>query len=69
MENLVPKMKDTPNAMKLGTQSRSSLLIINMIFEIPYFDPKLETWTDLVSNYNVPDFYKIWLSEQIEYAN
>ena len=40
-----------------------------MIFEIPYFDPKLGTWTDLVSNYNVPDFYKIWHSEQIEYAN
>ena len=39
-EYLVPKMKYIPNAMKFGTQSRSSLLIINMIFEIADFDPK-----------------------------
>ena len=44
-----PKNEYIPNAMKFGTQSRSSLLIINMIFEIPYFDPKLKTWADLVS--------------------
>ena len=27
-------MKNIPNAMKFGTQSRSSSLIINMMFEI-----------------------------------
>ena len=42
-------MKYVPNAMKFGTQSRSSLLIINMIFEIADLDPKLKTWADLVS--------------------
>ena len=35
--------------MKFGTQSRSSSLIINMIFEIADLDPKLKTWADLVS--------------------
>ena len=62
-------MKYFPNAMKFGTQSRSSLLMIFMIFEIPYFDPKLKTWADLVSNCNVSDFYEIWHSEQIEHPN
>ena len=35
--------------MKFGTQSRSSLLITNMIFEIADLDPKLKAWADLVS--------------------
>ena len=34
--------------MKFGNQSRSSSLIINMIFEIADLDPKLKTWVDLV---------------------
>ena len=42
-------MKYIPNAMKFGTQSRSSSLIINIIFEIADLDPKLKTWADLVS--------------------
>ena len=33
-EKLVPKLKNIYNAMKVGTQSKSSLLIINMIFEM-----------------------------------
>ena len=41
-------MKYIPNAMKFGTQSRSSLLIINMMFEIAYLHPELKTWTVLV---------------------
>ena len=65
-ENLVPKLKYIPNAMKLGNQSRWSSLIINMIFEIADLDPKLKTWS---RNCNVPDFYKIWPSEQIEHSN
>ena len=48
-ENLVSKMKYTPNTMKFGTQSTSNSLIINMIFEIADRDPKLNTWADLVS--------------------
>ena len=36
-------MKNIPNAMKFGTQSRSSSsLIINMIFEIADLEPKLK---------------------------
>ena len=35
--------------MKIGNQNRSSLLIINVIFEIVDFDPKLKPWTDVVS--------------------
>ena len=42
-------MKYFPNAMKFGNQSKSSSLIINMIFEIADLDPKLKTWTDLVT--------------------
>ena len=59
-------MKYIPNAMKFGTQSRSSLLIINMVFEIAGLDPKLNTWSQ---NCNLPDFYEILHSEQIEHAN
>ena len=55
-------MKYIPNAMKFGNQSRSSSLIINMIFEIADLDPKLNTWSDLVSKLQ-------WHSEQIEHAN
>ena len=51
--------------MKFDTQSRSSLLIINMIFEIADLNPKLKTWADLVSKYNMPSFCEIWHSEQI----
>ena len=42
-------MKYIPNAMKFAIQSRSSLLIINMIFETTDLDKKLNTWTDLAS--------------------
>ena len=36
--------------MKFGNQSRSSFLIINVIFEIAAdLDPKSKTWPDLVS--------------------
>ena len=42
-------MEYIANVMKFGTQSKSSSLIINMIFEIANFDPKLNTWADLVS--------------------
>ena len=48
-QSLVLKMKYNPNAMKFGNQSRSSWLIINMIFEIVDLDPKLKTWAYLVS--------------------
>ena len=44
-------MKYIPNAMKFGTQSRSSSLIINMISEIADLDSKLNTWADLVLKY------------------
>ena len=34
-------MEYIPNAMIFGGQSKSRLLIVNMIFEIADFDPKL----------------------------
>ena len=40
-------MKYIHNAMKFGNQSRSSLLIINMMIEIADLDPKLKAWADL----------------------
>ena len=55
--------------MKFDTQSRSSSLIINMIFEIVDLDPKLNTWQIWSQNCNVIDFYEVWHSEQIEHAN
>ena len=42
--------------MKFDTQSRSSLLIINMIFEIADLNPKLKTWADLVSKLQYAQF-------------
>ena len=62
-------MKYIPNAMKFATQSRSSSLIINMIFEIVDLDLKLNTWQIWSENCNVPNFYEIWHSEQMEHAN
>ena len=65
-ENLLPKIKYIPNAMKFGNQSRSSLF---MIFEIVDLDLKLKICADLLLNFDVPGFYKISQSEQIEHAN
>ena len=62
-------MKYISNAMKFDNQSRSSSLIINMIFEIVDFDLKLKTWADLVSKLQCARFYEIWRSEQIKPAN
>ena len=42
-------MKYIPNAIKFGTQSSLSSLIINIVFEIADLDPKSNTWADLVS--------------------
>ena len=64
-----PKMKYILNAMKFGTHSRSSSLIINMTFEIADLDPKLILGQIWSQNCNVLDFYEIWHSEQIEHAN
>ena len=50
-------MKFIPNTMKFGNQSRSSSLIINMIFEIADLDPKLKTWVDLVSKFQRTQFF------------
>ena len=40
------KYEKYSNAMKSGTQSWSSLLIINVIFEIADLDPKFKTLTE-----------------------
>ena len=42
-------MKYIPNAMKIGSQSWSSSLIINMISEIADLDLELKTWANVVS--------------------
>ena len=49
-------MKYIPNAMKFGNQTRSSSLIIKMIFEIADLDPTLKTWADLVSKLQYVQF-------------
>ena len=36
-------MKYISNAINIGSQNRSSLLIISMVFEIANLDPKLKT--------------------------
>ena len=46
--------------MKFGTQGRSCLSIINVIFEIAELDPKLKNWVDLVSKIAMcPIFMKL----------
>ena len=42
-------MRYIPNAMKFGNQSKSSSLIIGVMFEIADLDLKLKAWVDLVS--------------------
>ena len=59
-------MKYIPIAMKFGNQSGSSSFIINIILELAGLDPKLKALTVWFQNRNVPDFYEIWHSEQIE---
>ena len=49
-------MKYIPNSQKSGTQSKPSLLIINMIFEVADFDPKFKIWVDLVSKLQCAQF-------------
>ena len=61
-------MKYIPNATKFGTQSRSSLLIINMLFKVANLDAKLKTWVDWVSKLQCAQFYEIGHSELIEHA-
>ena len=58
-------MKYIPNAMKFGTRSKASTVIINMTFEIADLHPKSNTWAIWSQNCNVPDLYEIWHSEQI----
>ena len=60
-------MKYIPSAMKSGTQSRSSLLILNMIFEIEDLEPKLVRICLKISICS--NFYEIWHLAQIEHAN
>ena len=57
--------------MEFGTESRSSSLIINMIFEAADLDPKLYLGSRWMwsQNCNVPDFHEIWHLEQIKHAN
>ena len=61
-------MKYTPYAMKFGNQNRLRSLIKNMMFEIADLDPKKhgQIWSQ---NCNLPDYYEIWHSEQVEHAN
>ena len=63
-------MKYIPNAMKFDTQSRSSWLILNMIFE------NCGYWTEIKNLGGVglkivmySNFYEIWHLVQIEHAN
>ena len=62
-------MKYIPNAITFGNQSRSSSLIINIIFGIASLDPKSKTWTDVVSRSQCARFHEIWYVEQVEYTN
>ena len=53
--------------MNFGTESRSSSLIIKMIFEIAELTRNC-TWAVWSENFNVPDFYETWHSERTEHA-
>ena len=69
-ENLVLKIKYITNALKFGTQSRSSLLILNMIFE------NCGSWPEIKSlgRFGLKiamgsNFYEIWDFVKIEHTN
>ena len=69
-ESLVAKFKYIPNAMKSGTQSRPSSLILNMIFE------NCESWPEIkkLGRFGLKiamssNFYEIWNLIQIGHAN
>ena len=44
-----PKKEIYSQCYKIAKQSKSSSLIISVIFEIVDLDPKLKNWVDLVS--------------------
>ena len=60
-------MKYILNAMKFGTQRRSSLLILNMIFEIVDLDPKLGRFGLKIATCS--NIYEHWQSQQMEHTN
>ena len=63
-------MKCTPSAMKFGTESRLSSLILNMIFENSDLDPKLKTKGGFGLKIAMcSNFYEIWLLVLIEHAS
>ena len=62
-------MKYIPNAVKFGTQSRSSPLIKNMIFVLRNLTQNQIRGQIWSQNCNEPNFYQISHSEQIEHAN
>ena len=60
-------MKYIPNAMKLDTQNRSSLLIVNMVFSNADRDPKLDKFGHKIAMCS--NIYEIWHLVEIEHAN
>ena len=63
-------MKYISNGMKFGTQSRSSLYILNMVFE------NCASWHEIINLGRFclkiamcSNFYEIWHLLQIEHAN
>ena len=69
-ENLVPTMKNNPYAMKFGAQSRSSLLILNMIFENCGSSHEFKILGRLGLKIGMcSNFYEIWHLLQTKHGN
>ena len=63
-------MKYISNAMKFGPQSRSSLLILNMIFQNSASRPEIKNLGRFGLKIAMrSSFYEIWQLLQIEHAN
>ena len=63
-------MKYIPSAMKFDTQSRSSWLILNMIFENCGSWPEIKNLSRFGLKIAIcSDFYEIWHLVQMEHAN
>ena len=58
--NLVPTLKCVSIFVKLGTQNKSNMLIMNMLIRIDDLVTKLQIWADLVPKLKcTPIFMKL----------
>ena len=63
------KIAVRPVLIKLGTQNKLNMLIINILIGNDDLDPKLQICKIWSQNWNFFNFYEIWHAQQMKHAN